>query len=122
MGWAEDNGLTEKKKPEPSWAEANGLAAGARGDTLSSALPPFAPAKEKAEPGNPHQLGASMPGVVSEVKVKVGDKVERGDSLLVLEAMKMQVNVTSPLSATVRDVRVRQRDVVQAGDLLVVFQ
>ena len=53
--------------------------------------------RRKAEPGNAHQLAAAMPGLVAEVKVSKGSEVKRNDVLIVLEAMKMQVNVAAPV-------------------------
>ena len=76
----------------------------------------------KAAPGNPHHLGAAMPGVIADVKVGKGSEVEKGEVLLVLEAMKMQVNVAAPVAAVIASVPVQKGDTVDAGDLLVVFE
>ena len=54
--------------------------------------------------------------------VKPGESVKKGAKLLSLEAMKMQVNVTAPKDGIVRDVPVKKGDIVEAGDLLVVFE
>ncbi len=81
-----------------------------------------APARPKADPSDLHQVGASMPGVVAEVRVEKGDAVERGDPLLVLEAMKMQVNVAAPLSGTVKELSVAKGESVESGDLLLTFE
>jgi len=77
--------------------------------------------RAKAEQGNLHHLGASLPGIVADVKVSKGTEVKPGEVLLVLEAMKMQVNVTAPGSRVVAQVPVQKGDTVEAGDLLVVF-
>lgn len=53
------------------------------------------------------------------VSVKVGDEVAVNDTLLVLEAMKMESNVASPVAGTVREVCVSAGDGVQAGQVLV---
>jgi pyruvate carboxylase len=63
-----------------------------------------------------------MPGMVVEVKVKPGQKVKENEKLIVLEAMKMEMTLTSPLKGVVKDVYVQARDRVEGGDLLVVFQ
>ena len=60
-----------------------------------------------------------MPGTVIRVEVKAGDKVEPRQTLLVLEAMKMETPVVSPYEAVVREVHVREGDRVAGGTLLV---
>jgi pyruvate carboxylase len=77
--------------------------------------------RPRADPANLHHVGAPMPGAVQEVAVKPGDKVEKGDRLLTLEAMKVLMYVNSPLTATVKEVLVAARDHIESGDLLVVF-
>ncbi|MCZ7649205.1 MAG: pyruvate carboxylase [Planctomycetota bacterium] len=78
--------------------------------------------RRKADPENLHHLGASMPGVVADVKVKKGSEVKKGEVLIVLEAMKMQVNVVAPEAHVVGEVTVKSGDTVDAGDLLVAFE
>ncbi|MCK6473446.1 MAG: pyruvate carboxylase [Planctomycetes bacterium] len=78
--------------------------------------------RRKAEESNLHHLGAAMPGVVGEVKIGKGSEVKKGEVLMVLEAMKMQVNVTAPEDRVINEVVVGKGDTVDAGDLLVVFE
>src|SRR5690606_5660355 len=52
--------------------------------------------RAKASPLEPEQLGAPMSGKVQSVAVEKGDSVTAGDTILVLEAMKMQINVRAP--------------------------
>ncbi|HYG78315.1 MAG TPA: pyruvate carboxylase [Planctomycetota bacterium] len=78
--------------------------------------------KQKAVPGNLHHVGATMPGMVAEVKVTKGAEVKKGAVLMVLEAMKMQVNVAAPQDGVIASVPVAKGDAVDAGDLLVVFE
>jgi biotin carboxyl carrier protein len=54
--------------------------------------------------------------------VKPGQEVAANDKLIVLEAMKMEMTLTSPLTGVVKEVLVQPRDRVDGGDLLVVFE
>ena len=60
-----------------------------------------------------------MPGTVIKVLAAPGDRVERRQALLVLEAMKMETPVVSPYEAVVRAVHVAEGDRVAGGQLLV---
>jgi len=60
-----------------------------------------------------------MPGLVLAIKAKEGDTVAAGQTLLVMEAMKMENAVTSPYAGTVAKVYVREGDSIGEGDLLV---
>ena len=64
-------------------------------------------------------LAAQMPGQVVTVSVQPGDRVERGQKLLVLEAMKMELQVTAPHAGHVRVVKVKPGDVVKRGQTLI---
>ena len=76
-------------------------------------------ARPKADPHDPKQIGASMPGKVISVAVAAGDAVEAGQTLVVAEAMKMETAVTAPVDGVVAELLVRQGDAVRGGDLLV---
>jgi len=79
-------------------------------------------ARPKADRDNLHHLGSPMPGMVVEVKVAPGQAVSEGDKLIVLEAMKMEMTISSPIASVVKEVYVKPRDRVDAGDLVIVFQ
>ena len=74
----------------------------------------------RAEAGNPAHIGAGLPGIVV-AKVAVGDTVTKGQPLAVIEAMKMESTVTSPVDGTVAEVVVAAGASVEVGDLLVVL-
>jgi pyruvate carboxylase len=77
------------------------------------------PALPKAEDGNPHHIGAPMPGMVVTVPVKVGQKVAKGDPLVSIEAMKMEMVIRAENDATIAATHVRSGTVVSARDLLI---
>jgi biotin carboxyl carrier protein len=60
-----------------------------------------------------------MPGLVLAIKAKEGDTVAAGQTLLVMEAMKMENAIASPYAGTVAKVYVREGDSIGEGDLLV---
>ncbi|MBN1300586.1 MAG: biotin/lipoyl-binding protein [Melioribacteraceae bacterium] len=62
---------------------------------------------------------APLPGVILEIKVKQGDIVETGDTLLIMEAMKMENNIKADKSGTITAVNVSNGDSVLEGDILV---
>ena len=72
----------------------------------------------KADPAQPGQIGAPIPGVVSTVAIELGQTVKKGDRLLVMEAMKMQSTVYSPVAGTVKQMLVLPGQHVEAKDLL----
>jgi pyruvate carboxylase len=78
--------------------------------------------KVKADPGNAGQIGAPIPGVVSTVAVELGQPVKKGDRLLVMEAMKMQSTVYSPVAGLVKQLLVAPGAHVEAKDLLLVIE
>jgi len=85
-----------------------------------TATPTRAP-QRKIEAGNPHHIGAPMPGTVATVAVAVGQKIARGDVVVTLEAMKMQAAVRAEIDGVVSEVLVRVSTQVEAKDLLVVL-
>ncbi len=79
-----------------------------------------APAKRGASVGAGESAVLSpLPGTILDVKVNVGDSVEVGQTLLILEAMKMENEVSSAYAGTVKSISVKQSDAVLEGDLLI---
>jgi 3-methylcrotonyl-CoA carboxylase alpha subunit len=72
-----------------------------------------------AEAEDQTSLTAPMPGTVVKVLVGEGDEVEEGQTLLVLEAMKMEQTVAAPYAGTVRELPFAEGDLVPGGSILV---
>ena len=60
-----------------------------------------------------------MAGTIFELIAAVGDDVEEGDELVILESMKMEIPVEAPLAGSVSEIHIAQGDQVQEGDTLV---
>jgi len=76
--------------------------------------------KKAVEKEEKKVIKAPMQGTVTRIPVRVGDKVENGDVVVVLEAMKMENEIESSVSGVVKTIKVSQGDTVAAGDILVV--
>jgi pyruvate carboxylase len=79
-------------------------------------------AHPKADPTNPNEVGAPMPGLVVRVMVQPGDHVEKGQKLISLEAMKMEMTIYAERSGRIAEVLVQSGTQVAAGDLLLRYQ
>lgn len=84
---------------------------------VTAAAPAAAPAPVEA--GSGAKVLAPLPGTVTEICVKVGDAVAMGDTVVVLEAMKMQNNIEAENSGTVTSVLVSKGDTVMEGAPLI---
>ncbi|MGM0212887.1 pyruvate carboxylase [Enterococcus sp. AZ109] len=76
-------------------------------------------AKRKAEPTNREQIGATMSGSVLKVLVKKGDTVEKGQPLMVTEAMKMETSIDARYDGEVEHIYVAEGESISSGDLLI---
>ena len=98
-------------------ADDNIVVHGPWGDALFKILPRF------TLPGSEIQAGgliAPMPGKVIDLKVKVGSKVKKGDTLVILEAMKMEHQVKASEDGKVTKVLIKKDDQLENGALLMV--
>ena len=93
-----------------------------------SAASAFAPAANQAAGAAPSAVAdeskacrSPVSGVVVKVIASAGASLQAGDSILVLEAMKMETNITAPVSGVIASIKVVQGDRVQTGDVLVEF-
>lgn len=80
-----------------------------------------APAPAPAPAAGGETVTAPMPGNILDVKVKPGDAVKAGATLLILEAMKMENEILAPSDGTVRSVNVIKGATVNSGDVLCVI-
>ncbi len=69
-----------------------------------------------------NDLKAPMPGLILDIVVREGDKVKKGDSLLILEAMKMENMIKSVGEGTVRQIKVSKGERVEKNHILIVFE
>ena len=124
------NGVTyavEVEKVGGSIATSAPVAAPVAAAPVAVAAPVAAAPAPKAAPApvalaaGDTSINAPMPGKVSKVNVKVGDTIKKGDVVLILEAMKMQNEITSPVAGTIKVVNPSNGDNVKPGQLLVVI-
>ena len=85
-----------------------------------------APAPAPAPAAAPAAAGASnvtapMPGNILDISVSVGQAVTAGQTVLTMEAMKMENEIVAPAAGTVKEIRVKKGDVVNTDDVLVVL-
>ncbi len=72
-----------------------------------------------ADEDNEKEIGASIPGNIVKVLVKPGDEIEEGQSLIVIEAMKMETNVSAAAAGVIDGVFVKEGQRVKTGELLI---
>ena len=68
---------------------------------------------------SPERIAAPMPGLVVEIRVAAGDTVAKGDTLVVMESMKLLMELKAAADGTVAEIAASERDTVEAGRLLV---
>ncbi len=110
----------EMKQPVKAAKQKVKLGTPAAVPVASASPASAAPAEKPAAPaasGKP--VVAPLPGTINDIKVKVGDKVNAGDTVIILEAMKMQNNIEAETSGTITSVNVNKGDAVMEGDTLV---
>ena len=119
----------EMQKPinaakHPALASTKRTVAAAPVEAPAAAAPVAAPVAkpQAAQPAAPAGAGnpvkAPLPGTINAINVKVGDKVNVGDVVIVLEAMKMQNNIEAEYAGTVTSILVNQGDSVMEGAVM----
>jgi pyruvate carboxylase len=87
-------------------------------NVLDRAREPRETARTKADPADPLQVAAPMPGLVVNVAVQAGDRVARGQKLLTMEAMKMETTLYAELEGRIAELICKPGTQVQTGDLV----
>ena len=77
--------------------------------------------KPKADLSNPAHIAATMPGTVLKVATSAGATVQRGDHLLITEAMKMETTIQAPHDGIIKSINVVAGESIATGDLLIEF-
>lgn len=97
-----------------------------RKPVVSAPRPQVAPAaggsvQKSNAPVAGSKVTTPLPGTILDVFVNVGDTVKEGQTVVLLEAMKMENNIEADVAGTVKEVKVRKGDSVLEGDVLVVI-
>ena len=108
-GTANEGASSSSSAPQSAKASADLQSAASSGQTVNA-----------GDAGKP--VVAPLPGTINEIKVKVGDKVNAGDTVVILEAMKMQNNIEAETSGTITSINVNKGDAVMEGDTLVTIK
>lgn len=83
---------------------------------------PMAPTLSSGFEAGTGELRAPIPGVIHAIKVKEGDKVAKGQTLLLLEAMKMETEIAAPVSGVIQEIKIKERELVKEGDLMILIK
>jgi len=68
------------------------------------------------------EVKAELVGSLWKIVTEVGQEVEEDDTLMILESMKMEIPITSPITGTVKAILVREGDVVQEGQTVAIVE
>ena len=106
-----DQEIKQQKKPVVRPAAPSAQVAPAASGSVQKGNAPAAGSK----------VTTPLPGTILDVFVNVGDTVKEGQTVVLLEAMKMENNIEADVAGTVKEVKVRKGDSVLEGDILVVI-
>ena len=90
----------------------------------AAAAPAAAPAPRKAAPvaAGDNALISSMPGTIRQYLVTVGQAVKAGEPIVMVEAMKMESTLPSPVDGKVKELRFKAGDRIAKGDVIAIFE
>ncbi|PTX17258.1 pyruvate carboxylase [Halanaerobium congolense] len=74
--------------------------------------------KQMADPKNEMEIGASLPGNIVEILIEEGEEVEENQSLVIMEAMKMETNITAPAAGKVAAIHAQAGQQLESGELI----
>ena len=106
---------TSKPQVAPAPKEANSA-------MIKPATAAPSPRLNAVAPSSGYTVKCPLPGTVLSVKVAVGDTVSRGQTLVILEAMKMENNIDAERGGVVKSIHVQKGATVMEGDLLIVIE
>jgi pyruvate carboxylase subunit B len=98
------------------------VSSGGKNGSKKKSIAANAPGGSRPRPSHDGCVTTAMPGTIVDVKVKAGDKVNAGDGVLVIEAMKMENEIQSPKSGIVVSVHVKKGDSVTPDETLIEIQ
>lgn len=75
-------------------------------------------AQQFANPDNELEIGASLPGNIVDILVEEGEEVKKNQSLVIMEAMKMETNITAPVDGVVSSIHVSKGQQLDSGELI----
>ena len=99
--------------------QADAVAAPVAAPAPKAAPAPVAAPAPKAAPAGANAVTAPLPGTITQILVKVGQQIKAGDTVVMMEAMKMENSITAEYDGTVKAILVQQGAQVQSGEALV---
>ena len=99
--------------------QADAVAAPVAAPAPKAAPAPAAAPAPKAAPAGANAVTAPLPGTITQILVKVGQQIKAGDTVVMMEAMKMENSITAEYDGTVKAILVQQGAQVQSGEALV---
>ena len=112
---------SDEMQGQPSPLPPVAPAVSAAGAPATAPVSPTGPAPV-ALPGEGGGIASPIAGTVLEVKCKLGQKVEQGQTLLVIEAMKMETAIAAPGAGVIKQIHVAAGDAVRENQVLVDFE
>ena len=79
------------------------------------------PVSKQSSPSGANSLKSPLPGIILDITCNVGDRVKKGQKLLILEAMKMENNIIADRDGMIQEIKIRKGDSVLEGSELIVI-
>ena len=94
----------------------------AEGKATIVSRPEVAQKKVPSRPSTGTTVSAPMPGSLFDVIANVGDRVEAGQVILILEAMKMENEIVAPIAGRIASIEKQKGDSIKSGDVLAIIE